>query len=505
MAKNIVICCDGTWNTPDQRVDGVPVPTNVVRLFNALAPSDAQGSAQHKYYHPGVGTDGSWWEKALGGGAGAGLDRNVQSAYRELCDHYRPGDAIFLFGFSRGAYTVRSLSGLISRCGLLDTSGLAPEVAWRRVQHLFDAGYRKGGTVDTAGWLFHAPGGSQPVKVDVPIRFLGVWDTVGALGIPDDMAFLNLLDRLKDHTFHDTALNPHVQTARHAIALDELRATFQPTRWVAAPRQDAKEMWFPGVHSDVGGSYREAGLANGALLWMIEEAEAAGLAFAAPMRAQITASHLDVIHDSCDGVFKLLATQPRAVPRLDRTNSDILHPSTLDRLDVPPIEQAPYRPQRDLPPGQVLSLPIYAREPWNDTGIWLEKGRAYTLKAEGQWLDSKITAGPAGTNDGKFQLGEIVHVAGSLWGLAEEAFKKMTGNPSADFRGTRRHESSPWFCLMGAIANGNQPGTPAQHETFEIGNGCTYIPKESGYLYAYANDAWGFYENNRGSVQLTVR
>ena len=130
---NIVICCDGTWNTPDQLDKGVPAPTNVVRLYNALATTDAQGAPQDSYYHPGVGTSGKWWDKAVGGGTGAGLDQHIKSAYQKLCYSYTPGANIYLFGFSRGAYTVRSLCGFIARCGLLRIDHLEPtEVAAHR-------------------------------------------------------------------------------------------------------------------------------------------------------------------------------------------------------------------------------------------------------------------------------------------------------------------------------------------------------------------------------------
>ena len=111
--RNLIVCCDGTWNTPDQRENGVPVPTNVVRLYNAVAAADASGNGQLRYYHPGVGAEGSLFDKALGGGLGVGLDHNIKSAYRWICDDYQTDDRLFLFGFSRGAYTVRSLAGLL--------------------------------------------------------------------------------------------------------------------------------------------------------------------------------------------------------------------------------------------------------------------------------------------------------------------------------------------------------------------------------------------------------
>jgi hypothetical protein len=105
-------------------------------------------------------------------------------------------------------------------------------------------------------------------------------------------------------------------------------------------------------------------------------------------------------------------------------------------------------------------------------------------------------------------MAEIAHLAGTLWGKIEGAFKWSSGNDSADFKGTKRVENSPWFCLMGAIANSGNPdedGTPATAEIIKIGTGCKYTPLKSGYLYCFANDAWSFYDNNRGSVLLSIR
>ncbi len=161
MTKNIVVCCDGTWNTPEHMDHGLPSPTNVVKLYNALI-KDQQ---QEVYYHPGVGTGRNWWDKIAGGGTGEGLDQNIKSAYRWLGTHYAAGDRIFLFGFSRGAYTVRSLGGLIAKCGLLDLSTqMTPAEVWKRTDEIF-AAYRKG--VEFAnpnGYAFHNRRPEKPPK-----------------------------------------------------------------------------------------------------------------------------------------------------------------------------------------------------------------------------------------------------------------------------------------------------------------------------------------------------
>lgn len=501
--KNLVICCDGTWSTADQREAGVPVPTNVARLYNAVPDATSKG-VQHKYYHPGVGTGKSWWDKAIGGGTGSGLDRNIMSAYRELCDYYTTGDNIYLFGFSRGAYTVRSLAGLIACCGLLDTAGLKDADIWARIERVFQRGYRRKSEQrdawDALGWNFH-----HDAKNAIPIRFLGAWETVGALGIPDDMAMLNLIDNVHDYTFHDTRLSPSIQTARHAVALDEMRASFQPTLWIAADKQDARQIWLTGMHSDVGGGYPETGLSDIALNWMIEEAALCGLVFNVPMIAQIKPDPLAVLHDSWSGVFALLPTQPRSAPLL-QTNPAI-HPSALQRHLNPPICQSPYRLARAFTAQTPLTIDIFALPPWNASGLWLEAGTPYHFKASGQWMDGAITCGPDGTDDGHFQAAELAQVAGSMLGQVEELFKKLTGNKAADFRFTKRHEAMPWFCLVGAIANGGAvdvKGHAQPHESFMIGSHSSYTPRKSGYFFAYANDAWNCYGNNRGRLQLTI-
>ena len=510
--SNLVVCCDGTWNTPEQSEQGVPTPTNVVRLFNSLAEQGTGGEAQLRYYHPGVGTDGSWWDRLVGGGAGVGLGRNVMSAYRWLAEHYRSGDRIFLFGFSRGAYTVRSLAGMITseRCGLLRLDGLAEQEAWKRVERAYDKGYRarKERSAWSNDWAFHQ---ADALGAPVAVHLLGVWDTVGALGIPDDLAILNLIDDPRRYAFHDTALNARVHNARHAVALDERRLSFAPTLWSGIEhRPTVKQLWFPGVHADVGGGYLETGLSDLALQWMMEESRALGLGLRDAMAAQLRPDPRGVLHDSRDGLFQLLRAQPRSFPELTDVNAGSqLHGSTLARHHAPPITQAPYHRSMRLQPGATLEIDVFAREPWNATGLWLGAGERYAFTASGEWLDRNIKCGPGGTSDGRFQLGELVHLAGALWGKVEGLFQRASGNELADFKGTRRVETQPWFALIGVIGNGGQPdasGTLTPCETLPIKAGIDdYSIGASGYLYCFANDAWNFYDNNRGSVRLVVR
>ena len=526
MMADLVVCCDGTWNTPDDLDAGLPAPTNVVKIYNALDTDDGPASAIRRYYHPGVGTDGGWWERLKGGGAGAGLGKNVISAYRWLAGAYHPGDRIWLFGFSRGAFTVRSLAGMISRCGLLDASNMTEAQVWKAVDGIYDDYRKKSEPKATAGRPLHGAPAGAAAKHSTPIHFIGVWDTVGALGIPDDMALLNLIDDPRRYEFHDTALSENVGHARHAVALDEKRQSFTPTLWDdLPPHQDLKQVWFPGVHSDVGGGYSRSGLSDGALKWMMDEASAQGLAFRGNAAAQVRPDERDVLHDSWTGVFKPLKSRPRQAPNFagprPKVNGDgTLHKSAYDRYDDPPLTQFPYWRTTNLAAGQSQETEVFAVRHWNATGLYLEEGVEYQFRAAGEWLDKTIPCGPDGMKDRKFHIGEAVHMVGSAWGKVETLYKHMTGNPEADLWMTRREEGIDWFALVGMVASGRwfdakgnltpQPLTDEErrkvtlNQTFKIGSGRAFTPKASGYLYCFANDAWHFYDNNRGSVRLTV-
>jgi len=510
--KRLIVCCDGTWNTPDQERDDQPTPTNVVRLHNAVVADRDDGIEQKKYYHSGVGTEGSLLSRTAGGMWGEGLDKNVESAYAWIATNYQPGDAIYLFGFSRGAYTARVVGGVLGRVGMPDLQGLSVTESWNRIRTAFRLGYRD--RQDRANW----GDGWQWQGPSIPVEFIGVWDTVGALGVPDDLALLNLFDRSKRARMIDDHLGEHVKHGRHALAIDEERASFTPTLWTDPKTNQPincddriKQLWFPGVHSDAGGGYPSTGLSDIALKWMIDEAEHAGLKFSPGLRAQVKPDPRGTLHDSVRGVFKALKTRPRNIPDLGQTAW--FHPDALERHAIPPIAQAPYRPSRKLGVGPSDEITIYARRHWNDTGLYLEAG-SYVFTAEGEWMDRSIRCGPGGTDDGHFQLAEIFQLAGTLLGKLEGVFQSATGNQSADFIATRRIESAPWFSLVGVVANdgggvGANPhtdGSPTPHQHLPIGKGPFKLDlARGGYLYAFANDAWHFYENNRGSVTLRIQ
>lgn len=273
MPKRLVVCCDGTWNTADQETDSHPCPTNVTKVALSLAPEDSSGTPQRVYYHRGVGT--SRWDRITGGAFGSGLAGNVFDAYRFLVDTYEPGDEICFFGFSRGAFTARSTSGMVRNCGILRREN-ADRIgeAWS----LYRASAEKPSGV--ASTLFRRAYSYEP-----RIRFIGVWDTVGALGLPVlGPRWLRPVIRRVNRRweFHDTKLSTRVDGAFHALAIDERREAFEPTLWQGQPEaegQELRQVWFSGAHSDVGGGYSDTGLSDITLLWMVERAKEYGLEF----------------------------------------------------------------------------------------------------------------------------------------------------------------------------------------------------------------------------------
>jgi uncharacterized protein (DUF2235 family) len=287
MPKNIVFCADGTWDHPGESADGLPADTNVYKFFKALR----QSATQTPCYDDGVGADGTPIDRLLGGAIGAELFGKIKDGYTAIARAYQDGDRIFLFGFSRGAYTVRSLAGMIAICGL-PGPGRFTDAATEEAFAAYRAGVQRRPLLDA----FAARYDSR----DVSIAVLGVWDTVGALGIPGGV-FAGLDERL--YGFLDTSLHADVEAAYHALAIDERRRPFVPTLWTTfAPGQEVEQVWFAGVHGDVGGGYAETGLSDITLGWMIAKAAAKGLAFDAAALARYVppqAAHaLDRMHDS---------------------------------------------------------------------------------------------------------------------------------------------------------------------------------------------------------------
>lgn len=312
MGKNIVMCSDGTGNTWAEQV------SNVTRLVKSLALG--RGDGQLAFYDQGIGTNPAlvnvvksfaseptreglrvlqapkvyrWMpgvSRVAGLAVGFGLRENVKEMYRALAEHYDEGDRIYFFGFSRGAFTVRVLAGLLYRCGLLPKESLDGQF-----DRLFSTAYalyephRGDGAAVARFRATHA-------VVDCEVNFLGIWDTVKSYG--------GIWPKSLPHLRH----NPIVRTVRHALAIDERRSWFQPTSWggidsddKAAPdltdpryaTQDVREVWFCGSHSDVGGGDEEAETARVPLWWMMEEARASGVRLNEEGARELASSGLD--------------------------------------------------------------------------------------------------------------------------------------------------------------------------------------------------------------------
>lgn len=504
--RNLVICCDGTWNTLDNKDGDIHAPTNVARIFGAAPDILDAEHQQLSYYHEGVGTEGGFLSRIRGGGLGSGLNKNIKSSYKWLSVNYKPDDQIFLFGFSRGAYTVRSLAGMINASGLLNLSdeNLEIETIWKRVDEAFARykGHRQRSASFSNAKFHPTPN----------IHFMGVWDTVGSLGIPDDLGVLNLFDMPHKYKFHDTVLSSKVVHARHAVAIDEFRQSFAPTLWSNIPKDhDVEQIWFSGVHSDVGGGYADTALADLSFAWMMDEAKKHGLQVREGLTKQLKGDPLGLLHDSLTGVFEKLKTRPRNVPSFDDAKKHkLFHKSAISRQKNPPLSQPNYWRTRQLNGKESIKLDIFANRPWNSTGVFLRAGIKYEFAASGQWLDASIKSTPAGTNgSSSFQIGEVIHLASTGFGQLEKLFKRITKNTHADFTFTRREETMPWFSLVGVIANGKgvnlKDQSPEKHDTFLIGDGTVFTPSKDGYLYCYANDAWQTYKNNKGSVELMIK
>lgn len=313
MSKRLVVCCDGTWNTPDQEKDGEPAPTNVVKVAKAVASRDSEGIEQRICYHQGVGTKPG--EHFSGGMFGFGLSRDIRDVYRFLVQTFEPGDELFFFGFSRGAFTARSTVGFIHNCGILRR-----EYADRvdEAYGLYRSRRERTKPKNTAAQLFRRAYSHQP-----SIRFIGVWDTVGALGIPlSGLRLVNLLNRRWQ--FHDTTLNPSVDAAFQALAIDEQRGPFRPTMWKPPKAEGTtrlEQVWFAGVHSDIGGGYQkdQRALADISLLWMVDRAYSCGLAFDTDaLDPQPLPDPLGMLHNSRKGIYQLVPPFKRPIGKTDR-------------------------------------------------------------------------------------------------------------------------------------------------------------------------------------------
>jgi len=299
--KRIVICADGTWNRPEKNLEE-DYPTNVLKLARGVK-TENQDIKQVVFYDWGIG---SYHDKFAGGALGKGLEKNIKDCYRFIVHNYEKDDEIYLFGFSRGAYTIRSLCGLINNCSILKSAeGRLIEDAFK----LYKTKKHKPKDAYSVKWR-----ADHSVQDKTKIHFVGVWDTVGAMGLP--FSLFGLIE--KKALFYDKKLGSNIIKARHALSLDELREDFTPTIWQPRESIDLKQVWFAGVHADVGGSYTpdkdKTCLADIPFLWMINEAEASGLVFESYLKNTITINPLASQHNEYKRGYLALGKEQREIP-----------------------------------------------------------------------------------------------------------------------------------------------------------------------------------------------
>ncbi|RYE36289.1 MAG: DUF2235 domain-containing protein [Sphingobacteriaceae bacterium] len=332
--KRIITCSDGTWNNPNQVYKGKPVSTNVQRIFEAICNSDEQQIQQIKYYDEGIGAEGSWLNRWIDGATGKGIDDNILNAYKFILWNYEPGDQLYLFGFSRGAYTARSLAGLIRNCGILKNDNLS----------LIKEAYRiyraRNPVTDPNGEVALAFKQKHSYYQNLRIKFIGVWDTVGSLGIPS--RWFQWYNK-KKYQFHDTTLSSITEYAYHALAIDEKRSNFMPALWEISNKvrsgevnQLMEQVWFPGVHANIGGGYPDQGLSDITLSWMIAKATLSGLAFEKTyIETAIKPNVAGQLYDSKKFPFSLLPDYIRPVCK-DALANETVNPAAYKRMEVVP-------------------------------------------------------------------------------------------------------------------------------------------------------------------------
>ncbi|MBV0932287.1 DUF2235 domain-containing protein [Marinobacterium weihaiense] len=308
--KHIIICSDGTWQSPESET-----ATHVLRIARGLAAQDAAGHQQVVFYDWGLGADGHALSAGL---TGQGIDKNILDCYRFIVHNYDIGDRLYLFGFSRGAYTVRSLAGLIHNSGILR----------REHAQQIEAAYCLYRRRSRRSAPHHEPARAfrrqYAVADSSRVHFVGVLDTVGALGIP--APFLGTLGTDR-YLFHDTRPSAIINHARHAVAIDENRQDFEPALWHASDGIDLQQVWFAGVHSDVGGGYADHALGDHAAQWLAREAQRCGLALAPHFLQRLAPNHAGRQHNEYKGFYRVMRR------RLIRDVEPVLHASVKQRWD----------------------------------------------------------------------------------------------------------------------------------------------------------------------------
>lgn len=527
MPKRLIVCCDGTWNDLEMRYI-----TNVGLTAQALESVGADGVPQVLYYDDGVGAAEAGLGRTISGAFGVGLRRNMFEAYRFLCVNYEDGDEICLFGFSRGAYTVRTLAGMIGRCGLVRRKHLAQIP--KAVDH-----YRAA-TPNDEGAQAKAATFKRRYAAPARVRLLGCWDTVGALGIPNKIPWLPIDDWFRSqYEFHDTTLGAHIDLALHAVAIDEHRKEFDATLMERPSGGSVvlEQMWFPGDHGSVGGgTWEKRGLSNAALKWMLGAAREHGVALGYDLSVlhdqaiddptvyydesggliyghheRTVKATWGAIHDSAKQRYFEL--QRRGQRRFLR-HADYAYPAPnlvakfgqqlaawTPSGTAYQAKQPPARAKR-LAPGQSADALVIASEPSNASRITLGAGEYYRLSVRTLqvWKDGDLDpCGISGwSRSAAWQDGEQHDFNAVVKAMIKSA-EDDRHLPSADwFQLLYRVGSSPWSALPATASGYGQSSFDHQFQA-----------PASGELRFAANDAQRVlfsnrYKNNQGWVWVRV-
>jgi len=390
MNQNIVLCSDGTGNR-----GGKGNGTNVWRIYNAIDQRSTKRK-QLAFYDDGIGTDDNKYIKAVQGVFGWGFTRNVKDLYTCLARSYSSkDDHVYMFGFSRGAYTVRALAAFVARCGIITNAATMPQGELdRKLGQLVKDYHGRGDRTDVKAFS------TVETTGPIDIAFIGVWDTVSAIGLPFDLLLQKLvLSRFK-FNFRDLKLSEKVQRACHALALDDERRTFHPRVWDEKGESRINQVWFAGVHSNVGGGYPKQGMSYVSLEWMVRRVRCknddgtSGLLFEEGFEDEVKndADEHNKLYDSRAGVAVYYRYSPRDVARFGTENHHTeikIHESVFDRIDR--------RANRYNPQNIPASLPvkIVTRTGSNDTQrqqrLKETKGkRAKTLKDAQVWVERRM-------------------------------------------------------------------------------------------------------------------
>ncbi|KAF8526346.1 hypothetical protein BU17DRAFT_40748 [Hysterangium stoloniferum] len=351
--KRLVVCCDGTWQ--DALVIDMPSKyTNILKLSRMMNLQDNRTNPpipQIVFYQAGVGTDPGIFMNLIAGATGASLGEKVQEAYAFIAHNYQPGDEIYLFGFSRGAYTARMIAALIGEIGILDKNDMDHFadifLNYEKRAHITNETEKAQLSEKLAPFLSPTAKGRLRADADgdkFTVKVLGVFDTVGALGLPREVSILPHVETL--FGFPDTYLGNHIEYAFQAMAIDEVRtdfevAKFHQTEIGREKGQVLKQVWFSGSHSDIGGGYQAHDLSDITLAWMaasIEQMLSLDVGYMISLPKPVGAWGTQAPHDPITGIFQLASQTPRSLPPLSPPapifpTYESIHPSVLCQRD----------------------------------------------------------------------------------------------------------------------------------------------------------------------------